>query len=257
MARGCPARVGSALRGPEDPEIRETGRESTIMRTLCIDIGGTGIKAIVIDLAGATLTERSRIETPRPASPAAVLSVIDEHLKVHGEFDRISIGFPGVIHGPVTRTAPNLDPSWAGFNLGEALEQRAGKPVRIANDAVIQGLGVIEGQGFEVVLTLGTGLGCGVYVDGHPAHLELAHHPYRKGKTYEEMVGNAARKEAGNKRWNKRVRQMLAQVEATFNYRKLYLGGGNVKHLEKEKLPTNVQVVDNIAGLLGGIRLWQ
>lgn len=227
------------------------------MRTLCIDIGGTGIKAIVIGPTGETLTERSRFETPAPAVPEAVLSILDEHLKIHGEHDRISIGFPGVVKGSVVHTAPNLHPTWAGFDLGKAVEARASRPVRVANDAVIQGLGVIEGQGFEVVLTLGTGLGCGVYIDGRPAGLELAHHPFRKGKTYEELVGNAARKSAGNKRWNKRVRQVLAQIEATFNYRKLYLGGGNTKHLEREKLPEGVAVVDNVAGLLGGVRLWQ
>jgi polyphosphate glucokinase len=121
---------------------------------------------------------------------------------------------------------------------------------------VIQGLGVIEGHGFEVVITLGTGLGCGIYIEGKQAGLELAHHPFRKGKSYEELVGNAARKQAGNARWNKRVRRVIRQLTDTFNFRKLYIGGGNVKHLVKEGLSGDVVVVDNMAGLLGGIRLW-
>ena len=227
------------------------------MRTLSIDIGGSGIKAIVLDPAGAPITERARLDTPSPATPDAVLATIEELIKSQGEFDRVSIGFPGVIQEGVTKVAPNLDPSWAGFPLAATITERTGKPVRVANDAAIQGLGVIEGKGFEVVITLGTGLGCCVYVDGHFGHLELAHHPFRKRKTYEQRVGNAARKAAGNKRWNGRVREVIEQIERLFNYRKLYVGGGNVKHLVREGLPANVQVVDNVAGLLGGIRLWQ
>jgi polyphosphate glucokinase len=225
-------------------------------RTLCIDIGGTGIKAIVLDEAGAPITERGRIETPQPAVPDAVLAVIDELVKGQGEFDRVSIGFPGVVREGTTKTAPNLDPSWAGYPLASEVERRTGKPVRVANDAAIQGLGVIEGKGIEMVLTLGTGMGCGVYVDGKVLHLELAHHPFKKGKTYEERISNKEMKRIGKKRWNKRVREIIATVEPCFNYRRLYLGGGNAKRLEKEGLPENVTIVDNVAGLLGGIRLW-
>ncbi len=228
------------------------------MRTLSIDIGGTGIKAIILDVEGAPVTERERIETPHPAIPEAVLQVIDSLTAKLGDFDRISIGFPGVVQDGVTRTAPNLHPSWAGFPLGKHMEERTGgKPVRILNDAAIQGLGVIEGKGIELAITLGTGLGCCVYTDGRPVHLELAHHPYKKGKTYEDLLGNAARKAMGKRRWNKQVRKAIAQMSALFNYRKLYVGGGNTKHLDREGLPENVVVVENTAGLLGGIRLWQ
>jgi polyphosphate glucokinase len=227
------------------------------MRTLCIDIGGTGIKAIVLDPDGVPLTERARLETPRPAVPEAVLAAIDELLKTQGDFDRISVGFPGVIIDGVTRTAPNLDPSWAGFHLVDELTRRIGRPVRAANDAVIQGLGVIEGRGTEMIITLGTGMGCGVYLGGRYAHVELAHHPLRKGRTYEEYVGNAALQKAGKKRWNRWVRKVIAELEPVFNYRRLYLGGGNAKHVKPADLPENVTIVDNLAGLLGGIRLWQ
>jgi polyphosphate glucokinase len=127
----------------------------------------------------------------------------------------------------------------------------------VLNDAAVQGLGVVEGIGFEVVITLGTGMGCAVYIDGRAAGLELAHHPFRKGDTYEERLGNAARKKAGNKDWNKEVRRAIAQLEALFNYRKLYIGGGNTKHLDTTGLPTNIAIVENVAGLLGGIRLWR
>src|SRR6478672_4616199 len=107
------------------------------MRTLSIDIGGTGIKAITLDLAGEALTERTRIETPSPATPEAVLHVIDELVKVQSEFDRVSVGFPGVVKDGVIKTAPNLDPSWAGFALAIDLERRLGKPARVLNDAAV------------------------------------------------------------------------------------------------------------------------
>lgn len=227
------------------------------MRTLSIDIGGTGIKAITLDLAGSALTERTRIETPSPATPEAVLAVIDELIKIQNEFDRVSVGFPGVVKDGVIKTAPNLDPSWEDFALALEVERRLGRPARVLNDAAVQGLGVVEGLGFEVVITLGTGLGCAVYIEGRAVGLELAHHPFRKGDTYEERLGNAARKSAGNKQWNKEVRRAIAQLDALFNYRKLYIGGGNTKHLDPSELPLNVAVVDNLAGLLGGIRLWR
>lgn len=227
------------------------------MRTLCIDIGGTGIKAIVVDLDGQSLTEHARLATPQPAIPEAIFTVIEELLKGQGEFDRISLGFPGVIREGVVRTAPHLDPSWHDVDLKAELERRYGKPAHVANDAYIQGLAVVEGKGFEVVLTLGTGLGCGLYIDGKGASIEIGHHPFgKKGLAYEDLVGEAARKAAGNGKWKKRVQKVIAQIDTTFNYRKLYLGGGNAARLNKKHLPDNVELVDNIAGLLGGIRLW-
>lgn len=228
------------------------------MRTLCIDIGGTGIKAICLDDAGATLCERTRIETPHPAEPDAVLAVIDAIVREHGTFDRVSVGFPGVVQEGVTRTAPNLHEGWAGFPLAETLAKRTGKPTRCANDCGIQGLGVIEGKGVEMVVTLGTGMGCALYVDGtYVPNIELGHHPFKKGKTYEERVSNAERKRIGKKRWNKRVREVVEQLAPIFNYRVLYIGGGNARFVERERLPDDVRLVDNVAGLLGGIRLWE
>src|SRR5215207_8571097 len=117
------------------------------MRTLCIDIGGTGIKSIVCDQKGAAVTERARIETPDPAVPSAVIAVIEELARGQGKFDRVSVGFPGVVIDGITLTAPNLDPSWAGFELTGELHKRLNAPVRVANDADIQGLAVIERQG--------------------------------------------------------------------------------------------------------------
>ncbi len=128
------------------------------IKTLAIDIGGSGIKVMVLDGEGNPVTERDRLDTPQPAKPDAVIEVILE-LAEKKTYDRVSVGFPGVIKSGSTMTAANLDPAWIGFNLAEVLSQRLNRPVRVINDADMQGLGSVRGQGVELVITLGTGLG--------------------------------------------------------------------------------------------------
>lgn len=225
--------------------------------TFCLDIGGTGIKGFTADAADRPTSERMRLETPHPANPDAVLDIVAEIVKQMPPFDRVASGFPGVVVQGRTLTAPNLDPSWDGFDFARALEKLTGKPARVANDAGVQGLAVIEGVGTELVLTLGTGMGFALYIDGHYVpNIEMAHHPFRKGKTYEELVGNEALHKVGKKRWNRRVRKVIAQLARIFNYRILYLGGGNAKEIHFA-LPENARIVENVAGLLGGVKLWQ
>lgn len=228
----------------------------TGLRTLAIDIGGTGLKALVLDERGEKLTERVRVETPRPATPEAVLSALVALVKPLAPFDRVSVGFPGVVAGGSTITAPNLDKRWQRFQLESSLERRLKRPARVLNDAGVQGYGVIEGRGVEMVLTLGTGMGCALYLDGrYVPNLELAHHPFNGKKTYEEYVGGKALAKLGKKKWNKQVAEVLAQILPIWNPRRLYIGGGNAKHLRVD-FPPHVRVTDNVAGLLGGIRLW-
>ena len=227
------------------------------LHTLAIDIGGTGLKALVLDPRGKALTERVRVETPRPATPRAVLSALASLVAPLPDYHRVSVGFPGVVREGTTKSAPNLHPGWAGFPLADTLRKRLGKPVRVLNDAGVQGYGVIHGKGVEMVLTLGTGLGCALFVDGrYVPNLELAHHPYRKGKTYEQYLGALALKSVGKKKWNRRVARALAQIDPIWNPDRIYLGGGNAKHLKVE-LPGHVEVTSNVAGLLGGIALWR
>lgn len=226
-------------------------------RTLCIDIGGTGLKALVLDLVGEPLTERVRVETPRPATPRRILQALWALVEPLGTFERVSVGFPGVVVDGVTRTAPNLHPDWADYPLARALQDRFRRSTRVLNDAGLQGYGVVEGHGVEMLLTFGTGMGCALFNDGaYVPNLELAHHPFRKHRTYEDYVGARALAAVGKKRWNRRVARVVAQVLPIFNPRRLYLGGGNAKHLEIE-LPPEVHLVANIAGLLGGIALWR
>lgn len=226
-------------------------------KTLAIDIGGSGIKAIVLNQAGVPISERSRIETPQPATPAAVLEAISTVVEGQGNFDHVSVGFPGVVRNGVTETAANLSSDWIGFALSDALGALCGKPVRAANDADIQGFGAIRGHGVEVVITLGTGFGSALFVDGRLVpNLEIAHHLYRKGKTYEDALGKPALKEIGKQRWNRRLGGAVQSLIQLFNYDHLYIGGGNSKHVSLD-LPENVHLIPNVAGLLGGVALWR
>lgn len=235
---------------------RYTGRVRISGGTLAIDIGGSGLKAAVVDPEGKLLNERMRIETPRPATPEAIFTALAKLLQGQPSYERISVGFPGVVINGVVSTAPNLDGVWRGIQLASELERLSSRPVRAANDADVQGLGVIDGHGVELVLTLGTGVGSGLYLDGKLIpNLELGHHAFRKNETYEEQLGNRALKKVGARRWNRRLKKAIAQLGPIFNYRVLYLGGGNAKHI-KGDVPANVKIVDNLAGILGGVRLW-
>jgi polyphosphate glucokinase len=225
--------------------------------TLAIDIGGTGLKALLLDPRGNPLTDRLRVETPHPATPEAVLSALLGLVAALKGFDRISVGFPGVVFDGIIQTAPNLDSSWSGFRLANVLSKRLRKPARVLNDAGVQGHGVIEGKGLEMVLTLGTGLGCALFYDGtYIPNLELAHHPFRGNKTYEDYLGVHALEKVGKKKWSKHVAEAVAQIEPVWNPDRIFIGGGNAKHLSIN-LPPHVQITSNEAGLIGGIALWR
>jgi len=226
-------------------------------RTLSIDIGGTGTKMMVLDAAGMPLTARARRLTPRPARPQAVLEVIGELLATQIAFDRVSVGFPGVVLHGVVRTAPNLHtPLWHGFELQLALEELTEAPTRVINDADLQGYGVIRGEGVEMVLTLGTGMGSALFTNGHLVpNFELGHHPFERDKTYEERVSERELERIGKKRWRKRMTRVMSQLETIWNYDALYIGGGNARYLPFE-LPDNVRVFENAQGMAGGVRLW-
>ena len=168
--------------------------------TLAIDIGGTRLKAGVLNTQGVMIEPERRIDTPNPATPEAVLEGLLDLAQTLGPFDRISIGFPGVVrHGRVL-TAPNLGTeTWRGYSLAAMLSERLGKPARMLNDATVQGLGVIAGSGLECVITLGTGMGFALFDDGRPApHLELSQHPSHRNRTYDHWIGNAALKSVGH-----------------------------------------------------------
>jgi polyphosphate glucokinase len=225
--------------------------------TLALDVGGTGIKGCLLNPQGKPVSERLRYETPNPATPDAVLSLMDEIVSKLGSFDRASVGFPGVVKKGATLTAHNLNPKWVGFELQKVLTRRWKKPVRVANDAAVQGLAAIEGKGVEIVITLGTGFGSSLYIEGKLVPgLELAHHPWRKDKTYEDFLGRRGLQKYGRKRWNKLVAKAIPQIESLFNYDHLYIGGGNATKIDFD-LPKHVTRIPNEDGLLGGVALWK
>ena len=233
-------------------------RGATPLRTLAIDVGGSGLKASVIDDRGRLLTERARVATPVGRPPKEIVQALVRLVAPLGPYARVSVGFPGVVRRGRIVTAPNLDhEGWSDFDLAGALARALGKPVRVANDADVQGLAVIGGKGVEMVITLGTGFGTGLYLDGRLApHLELSHHPFRKGETYDEQLGNAARKRIGNRKWNRRVKRAIRNLRSLTNFDRLYIGGGNARKIDFA-LDPDVTVVDNKAGLRGGAVLWR
>lgn len=227
-------------------------------KTLAVDIGGSHVKASVLDARGHMLHERVRVETPKDVTPQKLVTLIAELVASLPRFDRVSVGFPGVVRNGVIRTAPNLGTDrFHGFNLQRALEKKLGRPVRVENDADVQGLAVVKGKGVEMVITLGTGFGSSIFVDGALGpHLELAHHAFRKDKTYEEELGEAARERDGNHTWQKHVVEAIESLRNLTNFDHLYIGGGNSRLLDID-LPRDVTVVSNNAGILGGVRLWR
>src|SRR6185312_2855878 len=190
------------------------------LRTLSIDVGGTGVKASILDGVGRMIVPRLRVPTPDPCPPAALLQACAGLRSQLPPFDRISIGFPGVVRDGHVVTAPHFDAdAWFDYPLEAALSRRLGKPARLLNDAEVQGLGIVAGQGLEVVITLGTGVGSAVFSGGRlTPHLELAHHPIHNGKSYNDYLGNETRRSIGDKKWNRRVIKTLGIIEALLHY---------------------------------------
>jgi polyphosphate glucokinase len=231
--------------------------ENGSIRTLSVDIGGSGIKVMLLDTKGNPLTQRARLDTPQPAKPEIVINVINYLAGIQGEFHRVSVGFPGVVRGGVTKTAVNLDPDWIEFDLATSLSKRLNKPVRVINDADMQGFGAISAKGVELTITLGTGFGSALFLDGKLVpNLEMGHHRFRKGQTYEQQLGRQTLDIIGDQKWNERLSKAIASLENLFNYDYLYIGGGEATRVKIE-LPANVKIIPNITGLLGGIALWR
>jgi polyphosphate glucokinase len=226
--------------------------------TLAIDIGGTGLKGAVLDSAGALATDRIRVPTPDVRTPHNVVEALLELVSELGHFDRVSVGFPGVIRRGIVLTAPHLGTAdWRGFPLAKTLSDRLKAPVRILNDASVQGYAVISGSGVECAITLGTGVGFALYQNGVLGpHMELGRYPVHKNTLLDEYLGNAAFRKISKKHWNRRVRRVLGYLDTLVNYDVLYIGGGNAKHIALD-LPDNVCIVPNEAGVTGGIKLWE
>jgi polyphosphate glucokinase len=239
--------------------------------TLAIDVGGSGLKGIVLSPDGEMVSERTRRKTPYPCTPPLLLDELTALVATQPHHDRVSVGFPGAIRqgrvrevpafsrrGPGLPPDPELVALWTGFELESALTERFGKPTRVANDADVQGCAVISGHGMELVITLGTGVGCAVFFDGVLLpHMELSHGRFGEGLSIEVACGDNERKQVGKQEWRARVLDALEAFEAMVLPDHLYIGGGNAKKLDPETLGPNRTLVPNISGLLGGKALWE
>lgn len=230
---------------------------SSQLKILAIDIGGSHVKATVLDKDGNMLSDYIKTDTPSPANPDNIIQAIKELTK-DVDYDRMSVGFPGYVRDSIVGTAPNLDDkAWRGYDLGKRLQDEFNKPARVANDADMQGLGVASGKGLELVVTLGTGLGSALLLDGVLLpHLEMAHHPITKSKDYDAYMGDKELDKIGKKKWNIRMKRVFKTLKTVFNYDHLYIGGGNSRLLTIE-LDDNMTIVSNKDGIKGGARLWK
>jgi polyphosphate glucokinase len=242
--------------------------------TLSIDCGGLSIKASVLDDEGTMHAQSVAVPTPYPLSPTRLLEIFSDIAAQLPKADRLTIGFPGmvrhgvVVHtphyintkGPRTKVDPELFMAWKGFDLQSAVLAKFGVPTLVLNDAEVHGAGVVAGSGFEVVFTLGTGLGCAVFDGGKLApHIELSHAPVRRSTIYDEWIGEHERRRLGDSFWSRRIRMMVADLRPVFLWDRLYLGGGNSRRIRPEvieALGDDVVIVPNAAGIMGGARAW-
>ncbi len=224
---------------------------------LSVDIGGSHIKATILNSKGELLQEYQKVATPSPATPENVIAAIQTLVEQFPKYDHISVGFPGYVKNGVVKTAANLGTKyWADYDLNKNLALALGKPAKVVNDADMAGLGVVEGKGLELVITLGTGFGSALLLDGIlMPHLEMAHHPITKNATYDQYIGDKALDKLGDKKWNRRLKKVLSILKTVFNYDTLYIGGGNARKINF-KLDKNIKIITNQDGIKGGARLW-
>ena len=240
------------------------------VKTLSIDVGGTGLKGSVLDANGAMTCDRVRIETPYPCPPEKLVSSLVDLTQGMPEYHRVTVGFPGLVRSGRVIQVPSLsraeyggprDPElaskWEGFDLATALAEAFKVPVKVANDADVQGAAVAQGDGFEFVMTLGTGVGTSVFSDGRLLpHMELSHAPFRDGETFDILLGNEHRKKIGKKHWRKLVTEAIQAFDDFLFFDHIYIGGGNAKHYPVTLLGAKATIVPNTSGILGGIKIW-
>ena len=226
--------------------MKKTAKKKTFKRRiLTIDIGGTHVKT---RLSGRR--EMQEFESGPKMTPREMVKKVHE-LNPDIQFDVVSIGYPGVVvHGKIMAEPYNLGQGWMAFDFRKAF----GCPVHIMNDAAMQALGSYEG-GRMLFLGLGTGLGSALIVDDVIAPMELAHLPYKRGRTYEDYVGDRGRRRLGPKKWRRMVVEVVEQLRTALEADYVVLGGGNARKLKK--LPKNTRLGNNDFAFLGGFRVWR
>jgi len=214
-------------------------------KVLVVDVGGTSIKLL------ATGQKEVRKFPSGPKMTAETMVRVAKKTAKNWDYDVVSIGYPGpVVHGRPLREPHNLAPGWVNFDFQQAF----GRPVRIVNDAAMQALGSYKG-GRMLFLGLGTGLGSAMIVEGSLEPMELAHLPYKNGKTYEDYVGLRGLERLGRKKWQQHVCKVVRQLRDALVAEEVVLGGGNVKKLEQ--LPPGTRLGTNANAFVGGFRIWR
>ncbi len=213
------------------------------MKVLTIDIGGTNVKC------GLTYATKIKIPSGSDLTPAKMISAV-KALTEDLTYNAVTIGYPGpILHGHIALEPHNLGRGWVRFDFAKAFKQ----PVRIMNDAAMQALGNYRG-GRMLFLGIGTGLGSAFIIDGILQPMELAHLPYRNGKTYEDFVGLRGLKRLGKRKWRTHVADVVGQFKAALEPDYVVLGGGNAKLIDS--LPDGVVTSDNSRAFQGGQRIW-
>jgi len=214
-------------------------------RVLVIDVGGSHVKARV-----SGRREEREFESGPTLTPRRMVAQVRQ-LTGDWQYDAVSVGYPGVVvHGKIVTEPFNLGRGWVGFDFRKAF----GRPTQLMNDAAMQAIGSYEG-GRMLFLGLGTGLGSALVVDGTVAPMELAHLPYKNGRTYEDYVGDRGRRRLGPKKWRVTVADVVEQLSKALEVDYVVLGGGNAKKLKK--LPKNARLGSNEFAFLGGYRVWR
>jgi len=226
-------------------------------KILSIDIGGSYIKAALLNTTGELQTGYQSVDTPVLPGPKTLIVALKNLAGKFPVYDKLSIGFPGYVKNGTVFSAPSLAPAkWHGIELQNLLCLEFECPVRVINDADMQGLGIAGGTGFEMVITLGTGLGSAFLLNGVLLpHLELSQHPVITNVIYDKYIGKKALEDEGEVKWNDRIRKMIAVFKTVFNYDCLYIGGGNSGKINFE-LDKNITIVSNEDGIKGGAKLW-
>jgi polyphosphate glucokinase len=227
-------------------------------KILSIDIGGSHIKATILNPFGELQIGFQTVDTPYLPGPKKLLAAIKDIVSKFPEYDKVSVGFPGYVKDGIVFTAPSLAPKkWGAIDLRQILRDEFNCPVEVVNDADMQGLGIVRGIGLEMVITLGTGLGSALFLNGTLLpHIELSQHPFDTNIIYDRYIGKKALEKEGDIKWNKRIQKVLLVLKTVFNYDLLYIGGGNSRKINFQP-DKNIILVSNEDGIKGGAKLWQ
>lgn len=247
------------------------------IRTLSLDFGGSSLKSAVLDENGEPIGGYLIEFIAYPFEPSHMLHMVQHHLEEHDSaIERITLGMPGIIRNGVVVTTPHyictngprtdvsleLSERWLNYDLRTALEESFDCPALVLNDAEVAAAGVTSGEGAELVLTLGTGLGCAFVVDGLLApHIEVSHAPWMAGRTFDDVLGEKNRSQCEPAEWSEAVLEIIDSLWPVYHWDKLYLGGGNSQKLTtdvRQQMPSrHVTFIQYEAGASGGAKAWE